>query len=133
MKTKISHSLALLAIVSAAILIENAFLQSMAINNQAYDLIARTTISETSLQNSNLMKIMDKVALTETAVPLFPGAKRLTFSDNDSVRYRIDAPLKTVAKFYNQAMLATGWQRIKDSAQAAVAPKNFNRVKIALV
>jgi len=46
MKTKISHLIALLTIAAAAVLIENAFLQSMSINNQAYDLIAKTTVNQ---------------------------------------------------------------------------------------
>ena len=132
MKTKISHSLALLAIVMAAVLIENAFLQSISINERAYDLITKTTINEISSKNFNLMKIVDKVALAETAVPLFPGAKRLTFSNNGLVRYRLDAPLNTVARFYNQVMLAAGWQRIKSSAQVAATQKNFDKIMIAL-
>lgn len=132
MKTKISHSLALLSFVTLAILIENAFLQSMAINNRAYDLITKTTISESSPQDLSLMKTAGKVSLAEMSLPLFPGAKRLTFSDNGQVSYRIDAPLKTVAKFYNQIMLSAGWQRIKSSAEAIATQKNFDKIVIAL-
>ncbi len=131
-KTKISHSLALLALVIAAVLIENAFLQSMSINNQAYDLIAKTTINQMSPQNFNLMKAGGQVALADAFLPLFPGAKRLTFGDNGLVRYRIDAPLNTVAKFYNQVMSSVGWQQIKSSAQAMVSQENFDKVMIAL-
>src|SRR3990167_9081750 len=104
MKTKISHLLALLTLTVAAVLIENAFLQSMSINRQAYDLIARTTINEISRQDFNLIKAAGRVALADASVPLFPGATRLTFSDDGLVRYRIDAPLNTVARFYNQVM-----------------------------
>lgn len=132
MKTKISHSLALLSFVTLAILIENAFLQSMAINNRAYDLITKVAISESSPQDLSLRKTAGKVALAEMSLPLFPGAKRLTFSDNGQVSYRIDAPLKTVAKFYNQIMLAAGWQRIKGSAEVLATQKNFDKIVIAL-
>lgn len=132
MKTKISHSFALLAMAIAAILIENAFLQSIAINNRADDLIVKTEINESPSQSFNLMKNAGKVALAETAVPLFPGAKRLTFDDNSSVRYRIDAPINKVAKFYNQVMSAAGWQLLKSSSQVMTTPENFNKVMIAL-
>lgn len=132
MKTKISHSLVLLALVITAILIENAFLQSIAINQKTYDLITKMTISGISPQDSILIKAVDKVALAKTAIPLFPGAKRLTFDGNGSVSYRIDAPLKTVAKFYNQIMLAAGWQRISSSAGAITTSENFDKVIITL-
>lgn len=131
MKTKISHLLALLTIAAAAVLIENAFLQSMAINNQAYDLIAKTTINEISPQNLNLMKTADKVALADASVPLFPGAKKLTFGDANSARYRIDASANKVAHFYNQIMSSLGWQKVKDSTQALAADKSLSRVIIA--
>ncbi|MBI2459026.1 MAG: hypothetical protein HYV53_00555 [Parcubacteria group bacterium] len=131
-KTKISHSLALLVLVTAAILAENAFLQSMAINKRTYDLITQTTIGQSSPQSFNLLKTADRVALAETAIPLFPGAKRLTFSHNGLVRYRIDAPIAKVRSFYNQVMSLAGWQRIKGSAQAMVAKGNFDKVMIAL-
>lgn len=131
-KTKISHSLALLSFVTLAILIENAFLQSIAINNRAHDLIVKTEINESPAQSFNLMKNAGKVALAETDVPLFPGAKRLTFGDNSSVRYRIDAPINKVAKFYNQVMSAAGWQLLKSSSQVMATPENFNKVMIAL-
>lgn len=132
MKTKISHSLALLALTIAAVLIENAFLKSITINNRAYDLIAKTTINQLSPQNFNLLKNGSKVTLPEIAVPLFPGAKRLTFSDNGLVRYRIDAPISVVTRFYNQVMSSAGWQRIRSSAQAMATKKNFDKVMIAL-
>ena len=134
MKTKISHLLVLLTLVAVAILIEKVFLQSMVINNQAYDLIANTAISsdEAKVKNLNLMKMFGKVALADTAVPLFPGAKRLTFSDNGLVRYRINAPINMVTRFYNQVMSSAGWRRIKSSAQAITTKENINKVMIAL-
>jgi len=70
MKTKISHLIALLTIAAAAVLIENAFLQSMSINNQAYDLIAKTTVNQLLPQNFNLMKASGDVALADASVPL---------------------------------------------------------------
>lgn len=132
MKTKISHLLALLTLAVAAVLIENAFLQSMSINNQAYDLIAKTTINEISPQNFSLIKGVEKTALVETAVPLYPGAKKLTFGQVDTARYRIDAPAGKVAGFYNQIMALNGWSRVTASNQAQTAKQKLEKVVIAL-
>lgn len=132
MKTKISHLLALLTIAVAAVLIEDAFLQSITVNNQAYDLIARTAVNEISPQNLSLLKAADKVSLADAVVPLFPGAKKLTFGDVDSVRYRVDASAGKVAGFYSQIMSSLGWQKINGSSQAAAAGEKLNRVIIAL-
>ncbi len=132
MKTKISHLLALLTIAAAAVLIENAFLQSMTINNQAYDLIAKTTVNQLSPQNFNLMKAAGDVALADASVPLFPGATKLTFGDADAVRYRIDASAGKVAGFYNQIMASLGWQKVDGSIKSLAAGNNLNKVIIAL-
>lgn len=132
MKTKISHLLALLTIAAAAVLIEKAFLQSMTINNQAYDLIAKTTINQLSPQNFNLMKAAGDVALADASVPLFPGATKLTFGDADSVRYRLDASAGKVAGFYNQIMASLGWQKVDGSIKSLTAGNNLNKVIIAL-
>ncbi|OIO50344.1 MAG: hypothetical protein AUJ11_02935 [Parcubacteria group bacterium CG1_02_44_65] len=132
MKTKISHLIALLTIAAAAVLIENAFLQSMSINNQAYDLIAKTTVNQLLPQNFNLMKASGDVALADASVPLFPGAKKLTFGDADAVRYRIDASAGKVANFYNQVMSSLGWQKIDGSIKSLTAGNNLDRVIIAL-
>jgi len=132
MKTKISHLLALLTMTAAAVLIENAFLQSMTINNQAYDLMAKTTINEISQENLSFLKNADKVDLAEASLPLFPGAQRLTFNQDDSVRYRIDKTANKVASFYNQIMSAAGWTQIKSSAQKPALGENLERVVIVL-
>jgi len=132
MKTKISHLFALLTIAVAAILVEKAFLQSISINNQAYDLIAKTTINELSPQNFNLMKAADgDMALASAPVPLFPGAEKLTFGNVDSAHYRIDAPAGKVANFYNQIMSSLGWQKVDGSIQSLTAGSNLEKVIIA--
>lgn len=126
MKTKISRLFALLTLVIAAVLVENAFLQSMAITNEASDLISKAIINDLPPQS---LRADGKVDLAEVSVPLFLGSQRLTFGENDSVRYRIDAPASKVASFYNRLMSLAGWSQVKDSAQAQA--ENLERVVIA--
>ncbi len=132
MKTKISHLLALLTLAATAVLIENAFLQSMAINDQAHDLMAKTVMSDVSPQNFNLLDKVEKSALADAAVPLFPQAKKLTFGESDSARYLLNASSGKVASFYNQIMALNGWSRVENSSQGLLAKENLDRVIIAL-
>lgn len=111
LKIKIPFSLALLAIMAMAVNTEQLFLQGIKANNYAYDAVAALNLAPAKFSlNFWSDDIKEKVALTGANIPLIPGAKRLTFNDGYSVRYRVNAPAELIANFYRQTLINQGWK-----------------------
>ena len=112
LKTKIPFSLALLAIMAMAANTEQLFLQAVKTNDNAANAVAAINWApiELSLNPWANSLIKEKVALTGAAIPLIPGAKRLTFDNGYTVRYRVEASAGLVANFYRQVLASQGWK-----------------------
>ncbi len=129
---KIQNLFALSILLAAALLVESIFIQSMRITDNAYRTInsditgvgAKTRTAKCLASNFK----GEKVSLSGTDVPAYPGAERLTFDGGNSVRYRLGATASEAAKFYSKKLTDQCWRRVNQVASS----KNSEKLTIAL-
>ena len=131
-KTSLTTWLMLLFIAFATLLIEGAILQSLQLQNKTiYQLTKQLAQSPTVFCIANSLS-GEKVALRSIDLPLYDGAKRLTFDGGNWVRYRLSADNIEVAKFYAHVLTNQCWQPISLSQSKLIFSKNQNQLYIAL-
>jgi len=140
MEIKLKNHFALLALMMFALLAELAILQYQQTNDYTYNILTnlaiRSNVQLTPIKQPipTADKItIEKVALAGVTIPLYPGAKRLTFDSGNSVSYRLSVPAYQIAAFYNnQNMASQGWSQLKQVPKPYLNSKNLDKLTIAL-
>lgn len=112
LKSKVTFAVALLILVTAAILAEQVFLRAIAEDNEATDNAVSALLAPNSQRPTSLSVQIsgEKVALAYADIPLIPGAERMTFDNANSVKYRVNDRATRVANFYREVMTGQGWR-----------------------